>query len=180
MELLNKDIEDWTITFADTGLKSNVGQRLRAVEKYLGEDEVFLANYTDGLIDLPLQKAIDHFHQKDAIASFVAVKPSQSFDIIQTKDGDAVEALEHITKSGIWVNAGYFTLHREIFRYIKEGEELVYEPFQRLIKERRLYSYKYDGFFLAMDTFKEKQIIDDMYASGDVPWEVWKTKGGPN
>ena len=174
VELKHRDIEDWTITFAETGLRSNIGQRLKAVEHYLEGEEVFLANYADGVTDLPLPDAIAHFHAKQAIASFVAVKPSQTFDIVRLREGDAVEALEHATEAGIWVNAGFFTLRQEIFRYLHEGDELVYAPFQRLIKEGWLYSYRYPGFFLAMDTFKEKQMIDEMAAQGNAPWEVWK------
>ncbi len=179
IELLGSDIQDWRITFVDTGLQSNIGQRLKAVEKYLAGEDVFFANYTDGLTDLPLNKVIDHFNKKGKIASFVSVKPSWSFDIVNMKDSDHVEGLVHITKSGIWVNAGYFTFRKDIFRYIKKGEELVYEPFQRLIKEQQIVTYKHDGFFLAMDTFKEKMMIDDLHARGETPWEVWKANDKP-
>jgi glucose-1-phosphate cytidylyltransferase len=179
MQLMNRDIEEWTITFADTGMQSNIGQRLRAVRHYLEGEEVFLANYADGLSDLPLPDAIAHFHAKKAIACFLTVKPSQSFDIVRTGPGDAVEALEHVTKADLWVNAGFFTLRHEIFDYLREGEELVYEPFQRLMKEGRLFAYRHHGFFMAMDTFKEKQAIDEMAARGDAPWEVWKASKAP-
>ena len=175
LELINQDIDEWTITFADTGLRSNIGQRLKAVERYLEGEDVFLANYADGLTDLPLHDVVAHFHAKNAIASFVSVRPSQSFHVVRLRDGDAVDTLQHVTKTDIWVNAGFFTLRKEIFQYLHEGEELVYEPFQRLMKEGRLYSYKYDGFFLAMDTFKEKQQLDEMSAQGNTPWEVWRS-----
>jgi glucose-1-phosphate cytidylyltransferase len=174
VELLNKDIDDWKITFVNTGLQSNIGQRLKAVEKYLEGEEEFLANYSDGLTNMPLDKVIDHFHQKNKIASFVSMKPSWSFDIVNMRENDQVDGLVHITKSGIWVNAGFFTFRKDIFQYIKNGEELVYEPFRRLIKEEQLVTYKYDGFFLAMDTFKEKMTLDDMCSRGETPWEVWK------
>jgi len=180
VELLTSDIHDWRITFVDTGLKSNIGQRLKAVEKYLEGEEVFLANYTDGLTDLPLDKVVAHFHEKGKIASFVSVKPSQSFDIVKLDTGDHVDALTHITKSGIWVNAGYFTFHKDIFQYIKNGEELVYEPFKRLIDAKQIVTFKHDGFFLAMDTFKEKMTIDDLFARGETPWEVWKNNHSSN
>ncbi len=174
IELLNSDIHDWKITFVDTGLKSNIGMRLKAAEKYLDGEKEFLANYTDGLTDLPLDKVVDHFHEKNKIASFVSVKPSQSFDVVKMKNEDDVEALVHITKHGLWINAGFFTFKKEIFDYMKEGEELVYEPFRRLIEKGQVTTYKHDGFFLAMDTFKEKQEIDDMSAQGNTKWEVWK------
>ena len=175
IELLNSDIQDWRITFVDTGLRSNLGQRLKAVEKYLEGEKEFLVNYSDGLSDLPLDKVIEHFHQKNKIASFVSVRPNVSFDIVQMKSGEEVDGLVHVTKAGLWINGGFFTFRKEIFNYMKEGEELVYEPFRRLIKEQQLITYKHDGFFFAMDTFKEKMTIDDLFARGETPWEVWKS-----
>lgn len=174
VHLISTDIHDWRITFADTGLKSNIGQRLVAVKKYLENDDYFLATYADGLTDMPLDKAVEHAVKQGNIANFVSFKPSQSFDIVNFKNDDGlVENLKHITKAGIWINGGYFTFKKEIFDYIREGEELVYEPFMRLIEKNELYAYKYNGFFVSMDTFKEKQIIDDLYALGNAPWEVW-------
>jgi len=178
VHLLSSDIEDWTITFADTGLNSSIGQRLRAVQKYVKDEEVFLANYSDGLSDLPLDNVIEHFRSQKAVASFVSVKPSQSFDVIVSRDNIHVDDLQPIWKTGVRMNAGYFTLKQEIFDYMNEGEELVYEPFRRLMEKKQLVTYSYDGFFMCMDTFKEKRIIDDMVASGNAPWEIWK-KGRP-
>ena len=76
--------------------------------------------------------------------------------------------------SDIWVNGGYFVLRKDIFRYIKPGEELIYQPFQRLITEGRVWSYRYDGFWQCMDTFRDKQILDELDASGAAPWRLWK------
>ncbi len=179
VELLSRDIHDWTITFVDTGLRSNIGMRLKAAQKYLEGDEMFLANYSDGLTDLPLDRVVQQVRESRKVGGFVSVRPSQSFDIVKMQeDTGEVEALEHVTKAGIWVNAGFFTFRSEIFDYMKEGEELVYEPFRRLIADRQVITYRYDGFFLAMDTFKEKMMIDDMYVRGERPWEVWKEKEG--
>lgn len=174
LELLNSDINDWRITFVDTGLTSNLGQRLKAVEKHLEGEEVFLANYTDGLTDLQLPKLIDHFLKRNKIGSFVSVKPTHSFHVVTLKDNEEVEGIQHLTRSGIWINGGYFIFRKDIFKYIHDGEELVEQPFQRLIKEGNLITYKHDGFWIAMDTFKDKQLLDDMYGQGEVPWEAWK------
>ncbi len=173
LTLLNSDIQDWRITFVDTGIPSNIGQRLKAVEEYLEGEEVFLANYTDGLTDLPLPKYINHFLAHDKVASFLAVRPPQSFHVISVR-GDIITEIQHISRSGLWMNGGYFMFKKEIFRYIKDGEELVNEPFQRLITEEQLMTYKYDGFWACMDTFKEKQLLEDMYTRGEALWEVWK------
>lgn len=174
VQLLGSDIEDWTITFADTGLNSSIGQRLRAVQKYVKDEEVFLANYSDGLSNLPLDDVIAHFRAHNKVASFVSVKPSQSFDVIVSKDGIHVDELQPVSRTGIWMNAGYFTFKQEIFDNMQEGEELVYEPFRRLIAKKQLITYPHDGFFMCMDTFKEKRMIDDLVATGNAPWEVWK------
>jgi len=174
VELLNSDIHDWRITFVDTGLQANLGQRLKAVEQYLDGEEEFLVNYSDGLTDLPLDKVIAQFREKGKIAQFVSVKPSVSFDIVRMKDSENVEELVHVTKAGISINGGYFIFRKEIFNYMKDGEELVYEPFRRLIADQQLVTYRHDGFFIAMDTFKEKLEIDDMHARGIAKWEVWK------
>ena len=167
------DIVDWKITFVDTGLKSNIGQRLKAVEKYLGGEEMFLANYTDGLTDLPLPDMIDFFLRSGKIGCFVCVKPSQSFHIVSLNDGGTVQDIQYVRNSDIMINGGYFIFRKEIFRYINKGEELVEEPFRRLINEGQLLGYKYDRFW-CMDTFKEHQELNDMYNEGTAPWEVWK------
>jgi glucose-1-phosphate cytidylyltransferase len=174
LDLHQCDIVDWKITFVDTGLKSNIGQRLKAVEKYLSNDDMFLANYADGLTDLHLPDMIEYSLKTRKIASFLCVKPSQSFSIVSLRDGDLVDKIEYVRDTDIAINGGYFVFRKEIFEYMRDGEELVVEPFQRLIKEDQLIGYKYDKFWYCMDTFKELRELNDMFDQGDAPWEVWK------
>ncbi len=174
VELFNHDISDWRITFVDTGLKSNIGQRLKSVEKHLDSEEVFLANYSDGLSDYPINSHIDNFMNTDAVASFAAVRPSQSFHAISTNEDYRVTSIENVTSSQIWINGGFFILRRDIFSYMQPGDELVEAPFQRLIKDRKLLGMKYQGFWASMDTFKDKKQFDDWYESGQRPWQVWQ------
>jgi glucose-1-phosphate cytidylyltransferase len=171
--LLNADISDWRITFADTGLNSNIAQRLTAVERYLGADREFLANYSDGLTDLHLPSQIEHFRRHDAIASFLSVKPNLSYHVVSLGENGIVRDIQDIRSSGMRVNGGSFVCKREIFDYIHDGEELVHEPFQRLVSEQRLVAYDYDGFWAAMDTYKDRQLLEDMYLKGDARWQVW-------
>lgn len=175
--LINSDIDDWTITFADTGLKSNIGQRLKAVEKYLEGEEVFLANYADGLTDLPLPSMIDNFMARKKIASVVIGRPKHSFHVVTLKNDDEVSEIQHLTQSGIWINSGYFIFTKDIFNYIKDGEELIQEPFQRLIEKGELISYKHEGFWAGMDTFKDKMEFEELYQKANPPWQVWNSKG---
>jgi glucose-1-phosphate cytidylyltransferase len=173
IQLLNSDIEDWKITFVDTGLASNIGQRFKAVEEYLEGEEVFLANYSDGLTDLHLPDIIEDFYRDDKIASFLCVKPSQSFHLVSMQENGLVTDIQSVQQAGIRINGGFFVFKKDIFKYIQPGEELVNEPFQRLIKLRQLAAYKYNGFWACMDTFKEQQQLDDMYCQGNAPWAVW-------
>jgi glucose-1-phosphate cytidylyltransferase len=176
LELLSKDIENWKITFVDTGIEANVAQRLRAVRRYLGDDEEFLANYSDNLSDVPLPWLLDHFRQQNKIASFVSVKPAQTFHVVKSNPDGSVGGLYSVKDIDLWINGGFFCFKREIFDYIQDGDELVIETFRRLIAKNQLTTCHYDGFWAAMDTFKEKQILEDLYSKGDAPWEVWKTR----
>jgi glucose-1-phosphate cytidylyltransferase len=173
LQLLNSDIHDWNITFLDTGIASNIGQRLMAVQPYLEGESVFLANYSDGVSDLPLPEYLRHFRDRGKVASFVSVRPPHSYHIVSA-DGDVVNQIQHINKSSIRINGGFFVLRTDIFDYMKSGEELVEEPFQRLIDEEQLIAYPYNGFWASMDTFKDKQQLEDLYTRGEAPWEVWK------
>jgi glucose-1-phosphate cytidylyltransferase len=175
LEFMQRDIDDWTITFVDTGLHSTIADRLRLVEPYLNGDEIFLANYSDGLTNFPLPQMIDEFSRRDSYASFLSVQPrSSSLDTVHLDGGGSVRAIKLMKDAGIWVNGGYFVLRKEVFRYIKPKEELVYEPFQRLISEGKVWSQRYEGFWQCMDTFRDKQILDELEASGEAPWCVWK------
>jgi glucose-1-phosphate cytidylyltransferase len=173
LKLFNSDIDDWHITFADTGVTSNIGQRLKAAEKFLEGDDIFLANYSDGLTDLPLNDQITQFKREQKVGSFLCVKPNLSTHFITLNPQGVVESIKDVSHSDIRINGGYFVFRKEIFDYMKDGEELLHEPFQRLVEQRQVIAYTYDGFWAAMDTFKDKQTLDDMYARGHAPWQVW-------
>ena len=176
LELRSRDIDDWRITFVDTGLNANVGQRLKAVEPYLDGADVFMANYADGLSDLPLPEYLAYVAGQDRIGSFLCVRPNQSFHVVSMADDGLVSGIRHIGDAGVWINGGFFVFRKDIFRYIREGEELVEEPFRRLIAEQQLLAYRYEGFWGCMDTFKDKQVFDGMNARGETPWQVWKSQ----
>jgi glucose-1-phosphate cytidylyltransferase len=173
-ELLSTDIEDWRITFTDTGLRANIGQRLRAVRRQLGDDEVFLANYGDTLTDAPLNDLVEEFRRSVKVAAFLAIRPPYTFHVVESGDDGVVSSLRHVRDTGTRINGGYFMFRREIFDYLREGEELVEEPFQRLLAEGRLMAFRYDGFWAPMDTLKDKQELDQLYEGGSPPWAVWQ------
>jgi glucose-1-phosphate cytidylyltransferase len=176
IQLHTTDIDDWTITFVDTGVNANIGQRLVAVKPYLDGEEAFLANYADGLTDLDLNLYLDHFYQQGKIASFLAVQPSQSFHVVSLEGDALVENIQPVQCADLWINGGFFALKHKIFDHIEDGEELVLEPFQRLIQRKELVAYRNPGFWACMDTLKEKITFDEMYAKGKTPWAVWDTR----
>jgi glucose-1-phosphate cytidylyltransferase len=175
-QLLKSDIEDWRITFVETGLHSNVGQRLKTVEKYLEDEEMFLANYSDAVTDLHLPKLIDFFLEHRKIGCFLAVKTFGTFHVASIRADGFVRSIRLASQSSIRINGGFFVFKNGIFDYINEGEDLVEEPFQRLIKRSELVAYEYDGFWGNLDTYKDKQRLDELASKGNAPWEVWKNK----
>ncbi len=178
LELFNSDIQDWRITFADTGINSNIGQRLKAAEKYLDGEEEFLANYSDGLTDLLLPQQLEHFHRHGKIASFLCVRPNLSYHLVslQQGNGSLVSGIHAINNGAVRINGGFFIFKKRIFDYIGDNDELVNGPFQRLAEEKQLIGYLYDGFWESMDTFKDKQKLESLYGGGVAPWEVWKQR----
>ncbi len=174
IELYSSDIQDWRITFVETGLHSNIGQRLLRVKKYLDKDEMFLANYSDGLSDVPVNTMIADFKSKNWLATFAAVRSLQSFHFVESSDQGLVTSIGPLRNDSFAINGGYFVLRREIFDYINDGDELVEKPFARLIEKKLLGTYQHRGFWQAMDTFKDKISFDRMEARADCPWMVWK------
>jgi glucose-1-phosphate cytidylyltransferase len=176
VELLASDVQDWRITFVDTGLHSNIGERLLRVRRFLAGESAFLANYSDGLSDLPLDRHIADFERRGVVASFVAVPPPVSFHSVQSDGGGLVTGFGLMRDAGLLINGGFFCLRPDIFDYIQRGEDVI-EAFQRLSARRQLAVFRYDGFWQAMDTFKDKMAFDSMHARGESPWMLWKEIG---
>lgn len=172
IQFMSRDIDDWTVTFVETGAHASIGERLKAVEPHLQDEDMFLANYGDGLSDVPLPAMVKKFQESRAIASLLLVQPTASFDIVKAGPEGLVGDVCPLTGSDIWINGGFFVMRKEIFNYIRPGEELVREPFQRLIERRALLAYKYNGFWQCMDTFKDKQRLEELNEV-TAPWKVW-------
>jgi glucose-1-phosphate cytidylyltransferase len=102
------------------------------------------------------------------------VKPTTSFDMVETDADGRVNSIDDLARSDVWINGGYFVLRQAIFDYIHPGEELIRQPFERLVERNALMGYKYGGFWGCMDTFKDKQRLEDLEQRGDAPWALWK------
>ena len=175
-KLIVENKDNWRITFAETGINSNIGQRLKAVQKYLKGEKVFLANYSDGVTDLNLPDMINFFTKANKIACFLSVKPFHSYHAVTANADGLVSNITPLAQSNTRINGGFFVFKSEIFNYIKNGEDLVDEPFQRLITQQELLTYDFNGFWASMDTFKDKQQLDEMTSDGKAPWQVWLPK----
>ena len=178
LQLLSKDIDDWRITFVETGPLSSIGQRLCAVRSHLENDEVFLANYSDGLTDLDLPRMIRQFQDEKRAAAFLCVRPNLSYHGVSLDEKGRVTKIELLSETGPFINGGYFVLRRSIFDVLHEGEDIVTHAFPRLIEKNLLMGYRHEGFWATMDTFKDKQALDQMYERGETPWELWRRSSG--
>ena len=165
--------EDWDVTLVDTGMHTSVGERLKAVAPQLKDEEIFLANYSDGLSDLPLDPYLEAFRGSNAVATLVSVRPSQTFHVVDVDDRGMASAIRSVRDAGVWINGGFFAFRPAIFDYLHDGEDLVESAFPRLIDEGLLRAHRYDGFWAAMDTLKDKVAFDELEASGSAPWMVW-------
>ena len=172
IDFVNRDIDDWTITFVETGINANIGERFKAVEQHLADEEMFLANYADGLSDLHLPRMIDEFRKSKAVGSLLLVQPTASFDIVQLSSEGKVTQISPLSNTDIWINGGFFVFRREIFQYMQPGDELVRAPFQRLIERGALLAHRSGCFWQCMDTFKDKQCLEELN-QGKAPWKVW-------
>ena len=179
VELLSRDLERWRITFVDTGINSTIGERLKAVEPYLDGDDVFLATYGDGLTDAPLPHVIEAFHERGKTAMFLSVRPQFNAHLVSYDEEGNVLAVEDMSQSHLRINGGFFVLRREVLDLIEPGHELVEETFARLIADRELVAYPYEGFFGAMDTIKDRQMLETMHESGQAPWRRLPMDGSP-
>jgi glucose-1-phosphate cytidylyltransferase len=172
VEVLGPSPPDWRVALVDTGVWRNIGERLVAVRHLVQGEEFFLANYSDGLTDAPLPEMIDRFRQSGKVACFIAVRPPFNFHLAEFDAHGSVRRMRSNQEADIWINGGYFIFRNKIFDYIRDGEELVLEPFNRLMEADQLLAYRYEGFWRAMDTLRDKQVLEDMVERGSMPWRV--------
>jgi glucose-1-phosphate cytidylyltransferase len=170
VQLLGQDIEGWTITFVNTGMHATIGQRLKQVERHIGDDDVFLATYGDGLTDAPLDDMIATLEGSGATGLFISVHPRGEYHVVCADDSGVVQSIDPLGSADVWINGGFFVFRRRIFDVIEPGEELVDQPFARLIERGELHTYRYEGFWEPMDTIKDKQKLDTLLESSHAPW----------
>jgi glucose-1-phosphate cytidylyltransferase len=166
--------EDWRITFADTGLETNTGGRVKRVEQYVGDDETFCVTYGDGLADVDL-RALAEFHRSHGrLATLAAVRPRSNFGVMKLDDEGAVTEFQEKPVIADWVNGGFFVFNRKVFEYLDENCVLEREPLERLARERQLMAYEHTGFWKCVDTYKDNLEFNQLWDTGQAEWKVWE------
>ena len=164
--------EEWNIIFADTGLETMTGGRIKRIQKYIDEDE-FMLTYGDGVANIPLDQLLTFHHQKGKIATVTAVKNRSSYGIMEVKDGFAASFQEKPLLDG-WINAGFYVLSKKVFDYI-DGDGCVWEkePLKKLVQDHQLAAFQHEGFWQSVDTAKDVEIINGLWDSTSRPWIKW-------
>ncbi len=174
IQMHSTDITDWNISFIDTGLRSSIGERLMRVRSLVEDEEMFLANYADTLTDARLDQLIDRFRgNPQAVASMLAVPPVSTHHVVEIDEEGQVSGVREVRELMQWENGGYFVLRPAIFDVLRDGEDMVPHAFSRLVPERRLLAQRYNGFWRAADTFKDRAELEDMFHRGQCPWMLW-------
>ena len=171
---------EWSIEFVDTGSHASVGERLRRVGPRLQGEEIFLANYSDVLTDAPLDHMVDVLRDGGQSALVLASRPRYNFHVLDVGADNRVGGVRDVVNTDLRINGGFFVLRHDVLEAIREGEDLVEEPFRRLIEADQLSAYPYDGFWAPMDTLKDQQLLESLHESGKAPWlRRRKRRGGP-
>jgi glucose-1-phosphate cytidylyltransferase len=166
--------EDWRITFADTGLETNTGGRVKQIEKYLGDDKTFCVTYGDGLANVDLQSLINFHQNHGRIATLTAVHPHSNFGLLQLNDQGAVIEFDEKPPLKDWINGGFFVFNRAVFDYLTDDCVLEREPLGRLAKAGELMAYDHTGFWKCMDTYKDNVEFNQLWDAGRAEWKVWE------
>jgi glucose-1-phosphate cytidylyltransferase len=171
----NHQEKDYLVTLAETGLETMTGARVKLAEKYIDE-EIFMVTYGDGVCDVDLQALLQFHTAHGRLATVTTVRPVSRFGILDIKsDGYVEEFLEKPQMEG-WANAGYFVFNRKVFDYLSTDISCVLErdPLQMLARDGELMAYRHEGFFYAMDTYREYIYLNELWSSGKAPWAVWR------
>ena len=171
VELLGSDMDDWRITFVDTGVQASIGDRLLATRRHIGDDDMFLCTYGDGLTDAPLDKMIDRLIDTDKTGIFMSVRPRLSYHVVDADEEGRVRSIDTMDSADVRINGGFFVLRRRIFDELRPGEDIMDEA-ARLARQGDMIVYRYDGFWAPMDTMKDKQDLDALVerGNGNIPW----------
>ena len=175
MEVLNNSSEPWKVTLLDTGVDSMTGGRIKRAQHFLG-DEPFMLTYGDGVADIKIDELVKFHKSHGKAMTMTSAQPDGRFGALDIDENNKVNEFKEKPKGdGSWINAGYFVCEPKVFDYICEGDSTVFEqaPLMNLAKDGEIYTYKHDGFWMPMDTLRDKMKLNEMWESKNAPWKVW-------
>lgn len=171
----NKTAEQWKVTVVDTGLNTMTGGRLKRVKDFIG-DEPFFMTYGDGVADVDISKLLEYHKSHGKLATMSAIKPDSRFGVLDLADDNEVKAFrEKSTDDSGWINAGFMVLSPKVLDYVKDDTIMFErEPMEKLASDGELMCYKHSGFWQCMDTLRDKEKLEKMWANKTAPWKVWE------
>ena len=170
----NHDEFNWTVTVADTGPKTMTGGRIKRIQKYVG-DEPFLCTYGDGVADVDIKSLIAQHNSHGKLATMTTTKPLSRFGVVDIEPDGSVKNFREKPKVEDWINIGYFVFQPEVFSLI-DGDQTVLEeePLHKLADQNQISAFAHEGFWQPMDTFRESQLLNEIWDTGNAPWKSWK------
>ncbi|MDP3399233.1 MAG: glucose-1-phosphate cytidylyltransferase [Bacteroidales bacterium] len=173
---LSNHSEPWKVTLIDTGLDTMTGARIKKVKEYIG-GEPFLLTYGDGVSDVNVNDLILYHKSHGKVITMTSVQPEGRYGSLEVSNKNKVLSFQEKPKGdGAWINAGFFVCQPELFDYIPDGEQIIFErePLERLAKEGQLYTYKHEGFWKPMDTQRDKNQLEELIETKRAPWIKWE------
>ena len=175
VEVLNNSSEPWKITLIDTGTNTMTGGRIKRVQDFVG-NEPFMLTYGDGVSDIDIGKLVKFHKSHGKLMTMTSAQPDGRFGALDiTSDNKVQEFQEKPKGDGSWINAGFFVCEAKVFDYITQGDSTVFEqqPLKNLAKNGEIYTYKHDGFWMPMDTLRDKNVLSEKWNNDDAPWKIW-------
>ncbi|PHM16533.1 MAG: glucose-1-phosphate cytidylyltransferase [Sulfuricurvum sp. PD_MW2] len=176
MEILNNSSEPWKVTLLDTGINTLTGGRIKRAQKFVG-NEPFMLTYGDGVADIDIAKLVEFHNAHGKALTITSAQPDGRFGALEIGPDNQVKEFKEKPKGdGSWINAGFFVCEAKVFDYICEGDGTVFEqiPLQNLAKDGEIFTYKHEGFWMPMDTLRDKHTLSKMWEDGNAPWEIWE------
>jgi len=171
-EYHNNESDNWKITFAETGLETNTGGRIKKIQKYIDGDSFFLT-YGDGVADINIKELLEHHQNKGRIATLTSIQPMSRFGVLEFDSNHSVASFKEKPKLDGWINAGFFVLNKKIFDYLEENSVFEQEPLRNLAKDRQLTAYSHKGYWECMDTYRDFEMLNKFWNEGKAFWKVW-------
>lgn len=169
------EMPDWNITLVDTGLDSNTGKRVKQIEKHI-EGDNFMVTYGDGVANIDIKKLIDFHKSHQKIATVTSILPPPRWSFLKIDSQNKVQGFNKTEKlPNAWIDGGFFVFKKNIFDYLPEDKNLMLEkePMQKLAEEENLLTYQHQDFWQCMDTYRDMEVLNEMWNKGNAPWKIW-------